>query len=74
MITPEYCKRKLMLWSIKKCINLKMEDLGREQGINFTRKKVIEQYSGFPEGKRLSYTKANETEFIINHVRENPFR
>ncbi len=28
-------------------------------------KKVIEQYSGFPEGKRLSYTKANETEFII---------
>lgn len=36
-----------------------MEDLGREQGINFTRKKVIEQYSGFPEGKRLSYTKAN---------------
>ena len=34
-----------------------MEDLGREQGINFTRKKVIEQYSGFPEGKRLSYTK-----------------
>lgn len=42
-----------------------MVDLGREQGINFTRKKVIEQYSGFPEGKRLSYTKANETEFII---------
>ena len=33
-----------------------MEDLGREQGINFTRKKVIEQYSGFPEGKRLSYS------------------
>ena len=28
-------------------------------------KKVIEQYSGFPEGKRLSYTKAHETEFII---------
>lgn len=26
-------------------------------------KKVIEQYSGFPEGKRLSYTKAHETEF-----------
>jgi hypothetical protein len=38
-----------------------MEDLGREQGINFTRKKVIEQYSGFPEGKRLPYAKANET-------------
>lgn len=42
-----------------------MEDLGREQGVNFTRKKVIEQHSGFPERKRLSYTKANETEFII---------
>ncbi len=28
-------------------------------------KKVIEQYSGFPEGKRLTYTKAHETEFII---------
>ena len=28
-------------------------------------KKVIEQSSGFPEGKRLSYTKAHETEIII---------
>ena len=28
-------------------------------------RKVIEQYSGFPEGKRLTYTKANETEFIV---------
>ena len=45
-----------------------MEDLGREQGIKFTRKKVIEQYSGFPEGKRLSYTKANETEFIYHNA------
>ena len=27
--------------------------------------KVIAQYSGYPEGKRLSYTKAHETEFIV---------
>ena len=27
--------------------------------------KVIEQYTGYPEGKRLTYTKANETEFIL---------
>ncbi|MCR4999089.1 MAG: class I SAM-dependent methyltransferase [Lachnospiraceae bacterium] len=35
------------------------------QELNEQEKKVIEQYSGFPEGQRLSYTKANETEFII---------
>lgn len=34
-------------------------------GLNDQEKKVIEQYTGFPEGRRLSYTKANETEFII---------
>ncbi len=34
-------------------------------GLNDQEKKVIEQYTGFPEGKRLSYTKANETEFIL---------
>jgi SAM-dependent methyltransferase len=28
-------------------------------------KKVIEQYTGFPEKNRLTYTKANETEFIV---------
>ena len=28
-------------------------------------RKVIEQYSNFPEGMRLTYTKANETEFIV---------
>ena len=28
-------------------------------------RKVIEQYSGYPEGMRLTYTKANETEFIV---------
>ena len=33
--------------------------------LNEQEKKVIEQYSGFPERKRLTYTKANETEFII---------
>ena len=33
--------------------------------LNEQEKKVIEQYSDFPEGKRLSYTKAHETEFII---------
>ena len=49
-------------------MNLKMEDLGREQGVNFTRKKVIEQYSGFTVGKRLSYTKANEIEFIYHNA------
>ena len=32
---------------------------------NEQEKKVIEQYSGFPEGKRLTYTKANLTEFIV---------
>ncbi|MBR4770744.1 MAG: class I SAM-dependent methyltransferase [Clostridia bacterium] len=26
---------------------------------------MIEQYSGFPEGKRLTFTKANETEFLV---------
>ncbi|MBR5761244.1 MAG: class I SAM-dependent methyltransferase [Lachnospiraceae bacterium] len=33
--------------------------------LNEQEKKVIEQYAGFPEWKRLSYTKAHETEFII---------
>lgn len=33
--------------------------------LNAQEQKVIAQYSGFPEGNRLSYTKANETEFII---------
>ena len=33
--------------------------------LNEQEKKVIEQYTGFPEGKRLTYTKAHETEFII---------
>ena len=33
--------------------------------LNEQEKKVIEQYTDFPEGKRLSYTKAHETEFII---------
>ena len=33
--------------------------------LNEQEKKVIEQYTGFPEGKRLTYTKANETEFIV---------
>ena len=33
--------------------------------LNEQEKKVIEQYSGFPEAKRLSYTKAHETEFIV---------
>lgn len=28
-------------------------------------KKVIAQYSGYSEGKRLSYTRANETEFMV---------
>ena len=28
-------------------------------------KKVIEQYSGYPERNRLSFSKANETEFIV---------
>ena len=32
---------------------------------NEQERKVIEQYSNFPEGKRLAYTKANETEFIV---------
>ena len=32
---------------------------------NEQERKVIEQYSNFPEGKRLVYTKANETEFIV---------
>ena len=32
---------------------------------NEQEQKVIEQYTGYPEGKRLTYTKANETEFII---------
>ena len=34
-------------------------------GLNEQEKKVIEQYTGFPEGKRLTYTKAHETEFIV---------
>ncbi len=34
-------------------------------GLNEQEKKVIEQYTGFPEWKRLTYTKAHETEFII---------
>ena len=33
--------------------------------LNEQEKKVIEQYAGFPEWKRLSYTKAHETEFIV---------
>ena len=33
--------------------------------LNEQEKKVIEQYSGFPEWSRLNYTKAHETEFII---------
>ncbi len=33
--------------------------------LNDQEKKVIEQYTGFPEWKRLTYTKAHETEFII---------
>ena len=33
--------------------------------LNEQERKVIEQYTGFPEGKRLTYTKAHETEFII---------
>ena len=33
--------------------------------LNEQEKKVIEQYTGFPEWKRLTYTKAHETEFII---------
>ena len=33
--------------------------------LNEQEKKVIEQYTDFPEGKRLTYTKAHETEFII---------
>ena len=32
---------------------------------NEQERKVIEQYSGFPEGKRLTFTKANETEFLV---------
>ena len=32
---------------------------------NEQEQKVIEQYTGYPEGKRLTYTKANETEYII---------
>ena len=35
--------------------------------LNEQEKKVIKQYTGFSEGKRLTYTKAHETEFI-NHV------
>lgn len=33
--------------------------------LNEQEKKVIEQYKGFPEWNRLTYTKAHETEFII---------
>ena len=33
--------------------------------LNEQEKKVIAQYSDFPEDKRLSYTKAHETEFIV---------
>ncbi len=33
--------------------------------LNEQEKKVIDQYTGFPEGNRLTYTKANETEFIV---------
>jgi ubiquinone/menaquinone biosynthesis C-methylase UbiE len=33
--------------------------------LNEQEKKVIEQYNGFPEWNRLTYTKAHETEFII---------
>lgn len=36
-----------------------------QKELNEQEKKVIEQYSGFQEGKRLSYTKAHETEFIV---------
>ena len=32
---------------------------------NEQERKVIEQYSGFPEGKRLTFTKANETVFLV---------
>ncbi len=33
--------------------------------LNEQEKKVIAQYTGFPEGKRLTYTRAHETEFIV---------
>lgn len=33
--------------------------------LNEQEKKVIEQYTGYPEGKRLLSNKANETEFIV---------
>ena len=33
--------------------------------LNEQEKKVIEQYTGFPEWERLTYTKAHETEFIV---------
>ena len=33
--------------------------------LNEQEKKVIAQYTDFPEGARLSYTKAHETEFIV---------
>ncbi|MBQ6857152.1 MAG: class I SAM-dependent methyltransferase [Lachnospiraceae bacterium] len=33
--------------------------------LNEQERKVIDQYTDFPEGKRLTYTKAHETEFII---------
>lgn len=45
-------------------------------GLNDQEKKVIEQYTGYPEGKRLSYSKAGETEFIVTmyylHIFLNP--
>ncbi len=33
--------------------------------LNEQEKKVIEQYTGYPEKERLTYTKAHKTEFII---------
>ena len=33
--------------------------------MNEQERKVIEQYSQYPEGERLTYTRAHETEFIV---------
>ncbi len=33
--------------------------------LNEQERKVIAQYTGFPEGERLTYTKAHQTEFIV---------
>lgn len=41
------------------------ERVNNVSNLNEQEKKVIEQYTGYPEGKRLFYSKANETELII---------